>query len=58
MVSRSGLWQQIPFFATVGATGFDVVGLLAMIAFFVAYGTATHSFDRLIIGAIRALLSE
>ncbi|MFC6942880.1 hypothetical protein ACFQE8_23470 [Salinirubellus sp. GCM10025818] len=48
----------IPLFATVDPARFDIIGLLAMVAFFVAYGIATHSLDRLVIGAIHALSAD
>jgi hypothetical protein len=49
------LLSLIPVFATVDPARIDIVGLLAMVTFFVAYGIATHSLDRLVIGAIHAL---
>ncbi|MFC7132089.1 MULTISPECIES: hypothetical protein [Salinibaculum] len=45
-------------FTTVDPTRLDVVGLVTMVAFFVAYGAATHSLDRLVVGAIRALSAD
>lgn len=48
----------IPLFATVDPAGFDIIGLLAMVTFFVAYGIATHSLDRLVIGTIHALSAD
>lgn len=49
------LLSLIPIVATVDVGAFDIVGLLEMIVFFLAYSIATHSLDRLLIGGIRAL---
>jgi hypothetical protein len=45
----------IPVVATADVAGFDVVGVVALILFFVSYGVATHALDRLVIGAIRSV---
>jgi hypothetical protein len=47
----------IPVVATTDAASFDIVGLLVMVTFFVTYGVATHSLDRLIVDGIRTLAS-
>jgi hypothetical protein len=52
------LVSPLPLFATVDPARFDIIGLLAMVAFFVAYGIATHSLHRLVIGAIHALSAD
>ena len=49
------LLSLIPIVATVDVGAFDIIGLLEMIVFFLAYSIATHSLDRLLIGGIRAL---
>jgi hypothetical protein len=48
----------ITIVATTDIAAFDVAGFLVMTAFFVAYGLATHSLDRLVIDVIRVLPSE
>lgn len=45
-------------FEVMIGTEFDVVSLAAMIAFFVTYGVATHSLDRLVVDGIRSLASD
>jgi len=45
----------IPAVATADVAAFDVVGVVVLIVFFVSYGVATHSLDRLVIGTIRAV---
>ncbi|WP_049981144.1 hypothetical protein [Halolamina rubra] len=45
----------IPAVATVDPARIDLVGLLVMVVFFVAYSTATHALDRLVIGTVRSL---
>ena len=47
----------IPVVATVDAAGVDPAGIVVLIVFFVAYSVATHSLDRLVIGAVRSLSS-
>lgn len=49
------LLSLIPTVATVDVGAFNVVALLEMIVFFIAYRIATHSLDRLVIDGIRAL---
>jgi len=45
----------IPVVATVDPWGIDLAEVLVMVVFFVAYSTATHSLDRLIVGTVRSL---
>ncbi|KPN29195.1 hypothetical protein SY89_03429 [Halolamina pelagica] len=45
----------IPAVATVDPGGIDLIGVVVMVVFFVAYSTATHALDRLVIGAVRSL---
>lgn len=52
------LLSLIPVVATVDVIAFDVVELRQLVVFFVAYGVAAHSLDRLVIDGIRALLSD
>lgn len=44
--------------ATVDVSAFVPVDFVAMVVFFVAFGAATHSLDRLVVGGIRALLYD
>lgn len=47
----------IPVVATVDPAGIDLLEVFVMVVFFVAYSTATHALDQLVIGAIRSLSS-
>jgi hypothetical protein len=44
--------------AVVDGTAVDLVDVLSLVAFFIAYSVAARSLDRLAIGAIRALAPE
>ncbi|MCU4718728.1 hypothetical protein [Halapricum hydrolyticum] len=48
----------IPAIATAEVSTTDPIGVFAMVVFFLAYGTAARSLDRLVIGGIRALVSD
>ncbi|MFB6184581.1 MAG: hypothetical protein ABEI96_08510 [Haloarculaceae archaeon] len=44
--------------AALDAGAFVSVEFLVMVVFFVAFGVATHSLDRLVVGGVRALLAD
>jgi len=48
----------IPVVGAVDVASFDLVGLLVLVTFFVAYSAATHSLDRLVVDGIRALPAD
>ena len=52
------LLSLIPVVATVDVVAFDFIGLFVLVVFFLSYSVATHSLDRLVIGGVRALMSE
>ncbi|NHN49242.1 hypothetical protein G9464_16825 [Halostella sp. JP-L12] len=52
------LLSLIPVIATVDVVPVDFIGLFVLVVFFVAYSVTAHSLDRLVIGGIRALISE
>lgn len=52
------LLSLIPVVGAVDVAAFDFVDLLVLITFFVAYSAATHSLDRLVVGALRALTAD
>ena len=46
----------IPVVARLDARGFPVADVVVLVVFFVAFGVATHSLDRLVLGSVRNLL--
>lgn len=52
------LLSLIPVVASATGGGVDAVGVVVLVVFFAAYGTATHSLDRLVVGTVRALTAE
>jgi hypothetical protein len=54
----AALLALIPAVATADAVAVNLGGGLVLAVFFVAYGVATHSLDRLVVGTVRALVSE
>ncbi|KAB1190693.1 MULTISPECIES: hypothetical protein [Haloferax] len=49
--------DMIRIVGTLDTSGFDLVGFVVMILFFVSFGAATRALDRVVIGGVRALLS-
>ncbi|WP_435074554.1 hypothetical protein [Halorubrum sp. HHNYT27] len=54
----AGLLSLISVFSTLDGFTVDPLDVVVLVAFFLAYSLAAHSLDRLVIGAIRALVSE
>jgi hypothetical protein len=52
------LLSLIPVVANVNVVAFNFVELFVMVVFFLSYSAAAHSLDRLVIGGVRALMSE
>ena len=48
----------IPIVTRLDASAFPVADIVVLVVFFVAFGVATHSLDRLVFGSIRNLLGD